>query len=1064
VRAFVRFSLAQHVLLNLVFAGLMLAGAYALLNSPVERYPVVNFGKVFITTFYPGASPQDVEALITRKIEDAIEDLEDVEFVRSSSHRERSRIVVKFVDDSNYDALYDELRFKVLSVLGELPAEVDPPVFNMITVSDWLPVVSVNLAGDRANRALTLMAKEMKIPLSQIPGVKEVRLQGEYTREFHVALDPERMAARGVTFDQVAAALKDANLNLAAGDFTDPSGEFVVRVDERFRDREQVVKTVVRRDADGSFVTVADVAADARMSYRDPHVVSSVNGRDCVTLQVIKTADSNALDIAREVDRVVDDFRPVLDREGVEPVLTQDSTTYIRSSMNTLAWNLVVGVILVGAVIWYFMGGLGASLTVVGIPFSFLTTMVIMRLTHNSLNEITLFSFVLVSGIIVDDAIVVVENIYRHVQEGRSLREAVVDGAAEVIVPVISATATTVAAFLPMLIMTGSTGEFFALIPKAVSFALAASLFECMFLVPIHFLDWSPAGGPRVPPADQDNRGMRVTRAIADRLVRFTTSHRIASCVAVLLAFVAAVAIMLLSLSGRARLIPIKFFPDDYHLYYVTLEGPAATPIEDISARLKDISRQVMADGPGMARTAQAYAGFYVNEDYENIFGHNVGTLIVTLPVPDEQHFADYPANDPAAHLERMYARLSERFAKDGFTVKLRPEKDGPPAGKDLNVRVVGEDIGNVNALAGDIMDFVRGSKELGPNLEQVEDDRGRPHRVFRMAVKEKKASELGITAGQATALAGAVLDGRYLGKFRADDEEVDLKLLVDRDSLAAPQDALRVPVLEDPAGPVRLGDVVAPSLYTEPGQLNRYQGQRAVTISANLKPGAPLSTPGAVRAVREHYQEVRGRYPGAGVAFGGEFEDTRRSYTSLTYAFAIAVLLIYAILATQFQSYTQPLIILSSIVFSIIGIVFGKLMTQTLFTINSFIATVGVAGVVVNDAIVLVDFINTRYRAGAPRREAILDAVRVRLRPILLTTVTTVLGLLPMSIGFPRYSLVWGTMASTFVTGLATATVLNICVVPVQWELLMGLKERMARRRERKEQAREAMKHPPAV
>ncbi len=1056
MRALVRFTLAQHVLLNLVFTGLIVAGAYALLTSPVERYPVVNFGKVFITTYYPGASPQDVEALVTRKIEDAIEDVEDVEFVRASSHRERSRVVVKFVDDADYDALYDELRFKVLSVLGELPEDVDPPQFNMITVDDWLPVVSVNLAGDRGNRALTLMAEEMKVPLSQIPGVKEVKLQGEHTREFHVTLDPARMAARGVTFDQAAAALADANRILPAGDFTDPSGEYVVQVDERFRSREQVVKAIIRRDADGSFVTVGDVAADARLSYRDPHVISSVNGRDCVTLQIVKTAESNALDIAQEVDRVVEEFTPVLAREGVEPVLTQDSTTYIRDAMHTLGWNLVVGVTLVALVIWYFMGWRNAGLTVAGIPFSFLTTMVFMHATGNSLNEITLFSFVLVSGIIVDDAIVVVENIFRHVQEGKKLREAVIDGAAEVVVPVISATATTVAAFLPMLIMTGSTGEFFALIPKAVSFALAASLFECMFLVPIHFLDWGPRNGEAARRDElQENAGMRATRAVADRLVRFTTRHRIASSVAVMLLFAAAIVIMGLSVSGRARLVPVKFYPDDYHLYYVTLEGPAPTPIGEVSRRLKAVSRLVMEDGPGMARSAQAYAGFYVNEDYENIFGHNVGTVIVTLPVAEDQRFADYPVNDPAAHLERMRQRIAERFATDGFTVKLRPEKDGPPAGKDVNVRVVGADTERVSALAADIMEFIRASEDLGPNLEQVEDDRGRPNRIFRMEVRERRAAELGITAGQAAALAGAVLDGRYLGKYRVEDEEVDLKLLVDKASLAAPQDALRTPVLEHPEGPVRLDDVVRPRLFTEPGQLNRYEGQRSVTITANIKSGAPLSSPGAVKAIRDHYQAVRAKFPGAGIAFGGEFEDTRRSYTSLTYAFAIAVLLIYAILATQFQSYTQPAIILSSIVFSVIGIVYGKMLTQTLFTINSFIATVGVAGVVVNDAIVLVDFINARYRAGMPRREAILDAVRVRLRPILLTTVTTVLGLLPMAVGFPRYSLVWGTMASTFVTGLVTATVLNICVVPVQWELLMGAKERLARRKARKEAQR---------
>ncbi len=250
----------------------------------------------------------------------------------------------------------------------------------------------------------------------------------------------------------------------------------------------------------------------------------------------------------------------------------------------------------------------------------------------------------------------------------------------------------------------------------------------------------------------------------------------------------------------------------------------------------------------------------------------------------------------------------------------------------------------------------------------------------------------------------------------------------------------------------MRLGDLTRSESYMEPNRLERYQSNRAITLTANIKPGAPTSTPAVVNTIRSYYGQIKGKYPGAEINFSGEFESTRRSYTSLAYAFFVALLVMYLILATQFRSYLQPLIILSAVFFSIVGVVFGKLITQGPFTVNSFIAVVGVTGVVVNDSLVLIDFINKRYRSGMSRREAIREGIRIRLRPILLTTLTTTLGLTPMALGIPSYSLVWGAMASTFVTGLCTATFLTLFIVPIEWDLLMGLKLRVEGWRKREE------------
>jgi HAE1 family hydrophobic/amphiphilic exporter-1 len=539
---------------------------------------------------------------------------------------------------------------------------------------------------------------------------------------------------------------------------------------------------------------------------------------------------------------------------------------------------------------------------------------------------------------------------------------------------------------------------------------------------------------------------MRVLRPMTERLIDLTLRFRLASLAVVFVAFLSAIAMLGLSVAGVAPFVRIQFFPDDYTTYYVFIEGTPETPIEQTHERVKAVAAFVMADGSGYAQSAAGFAGFTISEDYEDEIGRHLGTVMVALPRKVDQAF-----DDPFAHLERMRERLTEQFAGPGSRIEVRAEKDGPPTGKDINIQVAGSGEASVRGLGEVLLQRLRDHPDFGPNLVDLQDDRGAPSRVFRLAVDASRAQELGLTAGDAARMAASVLDGRYIGKYRLSDEEVDLKLGVDPAYLDAPEAALDVPVLERPSGPVLLRDIVQPVAEIQPGELKRYQRQRSQTITANIRTGAPISTAQVTAWVRSQYAELRASYPGASIIFGGEFAETQRSFDSLSQAFGLAVLLIYLILATQFKSYIQPLIILCAVMFSIIGVVYGKVATQSLFTINSFIAVVGVTGVVVNDSLVLLDFINRRYREGMSRREAIRAGVHLRLRPIVLTTLTTILGLMPMALGIPSYSVIWGSMASTFVTGLATATFLTLFIVPVAWDLLMEREEKRHARRARR-------------
>lgn len=1054
MKQLVAYTLRQRVVMNLLFVLLIVVGAFTLLRMPLERYPNIQFGKMYINTFLPGASPEEIETLITQEIEKALEDLEGVEYVSSSSYRERSNIVIKFDDDSDYRRRYDDVRLKVLSILDELPEDTETPVFNFLDVNDWFPTISVNISGDHNNTSLGLVADEVKISLSQIAGVREVSVRGKYTREFHVILSPEKLRLAGLTFQQVGQAVRSAGVNYPAGEALTERGEFILRVDEQFTTRDELLNVILRKNGSGSFVRLYDVVKTSYFSYRDPFIMTSVNGEDCVTLQVLKHPSGNALFIARDVREMVDQLRLNYEQSGLRLTVTQDSSLKIKDSVRVLGVNLLLGTILVCIIIWLFMGLRNAALTTIGIPFAFLVTMILMYLTGNSVNEVSLFAFVLVSGIIVDDAIVVVENIYRHFQQEKSLKTSIIEGTAEVFLPVLSATLTTMVAFIPMLIMTGMVGDFFAIIPKTICFALVASILECLFILPCHFHDFGPKKYVKTHRRENkrlsrihdsyrqwyapegEGAVMSHIRRVFHFCIVVCLNHKWFSLVFLLLFFLTGVFMFGSSMLGRSNLVRITFFPDDYSLYYAELTGPPGTPLEVVHREIKTIAAKLMEKGEGQAESALGFAGYYISDDFSPKYGTNLGYVAVTLPTTDLRKFDDYPENDVIKHLESVRNQL-QPFVPHGFTLSVRPEKDGPPTGKDLNIRVLGNNTHNVVRLSNRIESYLRNNDQIMPWLEDLGDDQGSEARVLRIKIDQEKAAEYNLTVAEVAGLAASVMEGQIVAEMKLPEEVIDIRLLPREKNTLAMVELLDLALLDFEGGQVRLGDICSFEYSLEPGYLNRFQRQRAVTLTANIQTGAPVSSPMIIQQVSDFYATIRTQFPGANLNFAGEHESTQKSFTSLAYAFVIAVIAIYVILAAQFQSYLQPLIIISAIIFALTGVIFGTAASRTLFTVNSFIAVIGVTGVVVNDSLVLVEFINATYRRGVARKAALLTATHIRLRPILLTTLTTTLGLLPMALGIPEYSIIWGSMAMTFVTGLCTATFLTIIIIPVFWDII---------------------------
>jgi HAE1 family hydrophobic/amphiphilic exporter-1 len=1070
MRPIVKYTLKQTVFLNVLFIILLIAGVFSLLTTPTENMPLVDIGKVFISTVYYGAPAEDVEQLVTCKVEEALESLEDVEFIQSNSYRNFSTVQVKFIDDSDYRSLYDELRFRILNIKDELPAGADEPTFLWIDTDIWLPVIIVHVSGDLPARSLERYAEDLQARLLNIPGVRDAEIQGDFEDEFHVSLNPDKLRRLGITFSQVTQAIEAANTKIPTGRFRTGDSAFMLDAGKRLKSQNDVLDIIVRRDGDGNFIRVRDLVTTARLHHRDPIEVSSVNGQSAIRLVVTKEENGNALDISKAVKARSDLFVKQHAAEGVNVVFTNDSTIEINDSVKILSGNLILGMILVTAVLWWTLGFRNAMLAAIGIPFSFLCSLIIMKLTGVTINTISLFSFVLVSGIIVDDAVIITENSFRHMQMGKPKRQAIIDGTGEVMLPVVSSAVTTILAFIPMLIMTGSTGDFFAIIPKTVTYALIASLLEALFILPIHIFDWGPKttdalqmNGAKEDPFAHLHKGIfsHLWR-IYNKVVVWLLDHKVVTFTGITVIFVIALGILLLSMLGIAPLIKVKFFPGNYFRYHVTLQAEAGTSLERTDDIVCDLSRFIMSLGTRQAQSAAGYTGYYEDQDYVRHRGPNYGQLIVTLPEASDREFPDNPSNDPMQHLVYMREHLKDYVART-YAAEPRPpqiqvfaESDGPPTGKPVNIRIQASSINDALATSGKLLAFMKAAPELA-DLVDLGDDQPEMYQTVKFLPKPEAAYEHNLSTAQITALVAGVLNGRYVGPYRTVDDELDMMVRIARSDdpantggpgLTNPLDVLSIPVLEDSAAPIYLRDLTTAQFSREPNVRSRYQGKPTITITADIQPGSQLSPAVVQNLVQNFFQSQTTALPGVAISFGGEFESTSKSYISLLLAFIIAVMGMYMVLSSQFRDYLQPLLILTAVPFALIGVSFGLFFSRTIFTIGSFIATVGLSGVAVNNTILLIDFMNKNTRQGIPLRQAVLESCAARMRPVMITTITTILGLLPMAIGVPNKSISWAPMATAFVTGLTSSTVLALLITPANYEFLETLRLGIKRRR----------------
>ncbi len=1076
MRSLVRFGLRQTVLMNVVFvATVIFAAIWALPRLPVDRYPNFNFGEATITVRWPGASPQDVERLVVKVLEDAIRGMDDLEYVRSAAIAGQGEINVKFIDDTAYEKLYEELRLRVLAAQNRLPsANGKPltPIFALVETDQWLPVLQVSVVPDGATpvarRQLTLLSKELQTRLEGLPGVKRVDLWGDESEQFVVGLDPVALRRHGVSPGEVVAALQSSGISLPGGVLGTAAGERPLRIDGRFQDREAILAVAVRRDGNGGLLRVADLIdaqATGPVSF-DGGTRITLDGRDAVACKVLKDPTADARAVKALVEEALGAFRTAHPDGGFRTVISLDSTIPISDSISVLGSNLLQGFALVLIVLTAILGLRAASLSLSGMIFAFLGTLIYFKLTGSSLNELSLLGFVIVVGILVDDAVVVLDNIMRHREEGKPLDRALIDGATEVFWPVVASVATTMASFLPLLMMTGVVGQFFSLVPTAVVVALGLSLIESLLMLPGHVQALDRVLGPpriRQRSSEEAVLGYLKERSLVgtlarryDGLLTWGLRRPWTSVTLTGVLFLLAIGVLAQSAAapfiGMRPLLKLEFFPSDASIVEARVTMPVGSTLAQTDATVREISAYVAAKGPGQSAAVQGIAGLTVDSTYKPQWGSQYGMLQIEVAGRETRTF-----DDPAAWIEGLRKELTDRFQKDGVRLTVQAGQGGPPTGLPVNVRLAGLDDPMVRRAARDLAAWMEGAATdpqhplRGVVDVAVTGDRRGP--ILSFQPDRDRLARLGIGEPEAAAFAASLVEGSYTGDLRRSDDDIPVTVRLSRPAMAADLAvADAVPLRSLPDGQVvRLADVGRLTLTEEPTELIRRDFVRTLTVTALLAADSPINAFQANSIVQRWVAERQASYPGVVLGFGGEAESTGRTYASLGLAFAVSLFAIYTILAMQFRNYVQPLLIMSSIVFSITGVVlvmgvFGALVQaggglvraeRALFTVNSFIAIVALTGMVVNNAIILIDFINNRRAEGRALLEVLRESGHLRLRAVLLTTTTTIAGFLPTAIGIPEFNLTWSPMATAFVAGLMLSTLLTLLVVPVLYLLM---------------------------
>jgi CzcA family heavy metal efflux pump len=1016
-----------------VAAVVAVAGALAYLGLPRESSPDIKIPLIIVYTLYPGASPADIESQITRPVEREVKGVDGIKELTSVSQESVSLVTAEFVSGTDIDDALQKMRDRVDRAKVDFPEDAEEPLLQEISFSD-IPILQVNLSGDVGPVVLKRLAEDLEDRLEAIPGVLRVNVVGGLEREVRVDVDPRKLQLYGLSLDDVVDAVDDENVSIPGGDLDLGERTYAVRVPGEVGEPQEVGDFVIRAQG-GDPVFVRDVAT-VSWGFEDRASYARIDGAEAVALSVQKRVGANIIEVA---DAVREEVAQASARwpAGVKSTVLADQSDDIRRMVADLENNILSGLLLVTVVLMFALGLRNALLVALAIPFSMLLTFIVIQATGTTLNMVVLFSLVLAVGMLVDNAVVIIENIYRHQEEGKGRLVAASVGTREVAAAILVSTLTTVGAFAPLLFWPGVVGEFMGYLPMTVSIALLASLAVAFSLNPVMgatFVRASPGGvrGASHPPLER--LGMGLTSAYR-RLLEWSLDHRGLALGAMLVLFVGVVGLFRVFNHGT------EFFPDvEPNQVIVDVEMPAGTRLEKTDAVIRELEARLA--GLGDVEVTAAGSGAGSQAQFGAAQGGDATRGRITLDLVDR-----------GARGRNSFLTLDEvrRRTADlpGVTVEVKKPDEGPPVGEPLVLEVTGEELESLGAVAARIKTALADI----PGLVSLDDDfdLARPELVIR--VERTQAARLGLTTRDIASTVRTAVNGTEASTYRYGEDEADITVRLAEASRTSIEDLSRLMMVTPGGGQVPLSSVARLERTSAQTSIRHKEQKRMVTVTGDVT-SPELSEPVREEAHRR-LEAIPDLLPvGVRLGFAGQQEEEEEAKAFLSKAFFYALLIVLVLMVAKFDSLAIPLIILTSVVMSMVGVLLGLLVTGFPFgIIMTGLGVISLAGIVVNNAIVLLDYAEQLHARGLPRRQVVMETGVRRLRPVLLTAVTTILGLIPLSTGieidFLQMKLVtggessqwWAPMGVAVIFGLATF--LTLVIVPVLYDLLLELRER---------------------
>ena len=1011
---------SNHVLANLTIVLVLIQGGAAYRDLPREQDPEVNFNWISVTTLWPGSSAGDVEKLITDPLEEAIERVPDIKFVSSYSREGFSDILVRFgdIDPAVFEKRLSDLRREVRNKADEVhPDDAETPFIMEITSASAFPAALLIVVGSGDEEVLRSYARNVEQDIERLKGVNRADPTGLNDPEIHVSFSPDQLQQFGINPVDLANGVQSWFRDVAAGSAEIGDQDWLIRLTGT-SPKPGYLTTLPVPTANGQ--TLIGSVANVSLARRDPSQIVRYRGRPAVLLAVIKKSGANTLDLLDRVKSYIADKNPSLGKVGMKVVLLDDQTSRTREALDVMQTNAIYGLLLVMLVTWLFLGPRIAFFIGLGIPFTLAGLFWVLKLMDQTLNVSVLLGIVIVLGMLVDDAVVVVESIYYRLQRGASAMAAAVESLQEIAIPVTSAVLTTIAAFLPLMLMSGVIGQFMFVIPLVVTTALLISLLESFWMLPVHAMGTQVSGKERSRSQRlRENLTHRLRMGYVRALVKVLRHPVITSI------FVALLVLMTVgALAGK--LVRVEFFADDpLRLFYVNVETSPGTILSQTMDYVDEVEQQIRDQlDPAEVREIASYSGVAFTPT-GLLVGDRYGQIAVSL-VPRREHTrsVDQVINS---------IRDSVLSVPGPNNITFLRLTGGPPTLKPVSIKVRGDDFEEIRAATDELRDILAGI----PGIKDISDDDSGGKQQLEMHLNADAIKRAGLAPETVGRMLHLLFDGEIVATMQHQGEELAVRVKAAQKKLSNIDDILRLPLSLTGGGEIAIGQLVDADTKVSPASIRHYNFRRAITLEADLDKQI-IDTVEANQKIRDQWQQLRERYPSVNLDFTGELDDIKESLDSMGLLFLFGIGLIYLILGTQFNSYFQPLLIMATIPIAFTGVVLGLIVSGNPLSLYTLYGVVALTGIVVNSAIVLIAAANGRIQSGMSLLHATVYAGRRRVIPVIITSLTTIAGLFSLAVGIGGKSLLWGPVAAAIVWGLGVATFLTLFLIPLLYRLFM--------------------------